>query len=525
MTSRNSDLQDYVKDQLSVLMGLGGSELDQVATYLLGLDLPRVPEFLTGMLGEGPEAMAFMEEYVARRFPKFETRGAWTAPLKTPVKEELKGYRKSEAEEESRRNPPPPPASRDGHMLSERLGDPPTPTTSKKEKQGKKRMNLDQATARMDSLDNLKVYGNHPPGVGGRVFCECMAVQHGLLTNCLGCGKIICKIEGEGPCPQCGTPISIPDGHQRTLSAPRQKSSPKPLKKDAYTGARYGKAAGAQIPSLSQRITKPADKDPTQFPELLTEKEMLALEKAEAQKARLLEFQSQGSARTRVYDEASDFDFVQASTNKWLSAEERALALRKSREQEQQEVEARRRRVITIDLSGKKVVEVQQKQQKENVDAYLKQKSGRSIESDEGVDRKGVLAEITPGSTGLFRNPTLRIPAPVYIPSSARDDDSHNTNPSDEPPEKIPVQRRKKMEASTPPTTAKSPIKTTTTLKPSLKWQSSRSGRGFSSIHALDSGDYDELVNDTFNEEEDEDAPIVMASTTGGEWDDEPACG
>ncbi len=38
----------------------------------------------------------------------------------------------------------------------------------------------------------------------GRKICYCQATRHGLINNCISCGKIVCVQEGEGPCLFCG---------------------------------------------------------------------------------------------------------------------------------------------------------------------------------------------------------------------------------------------------------------------------------------------------------------------------------
>ena len=38
----------------------------------------------------------------------------------------------------------------------------------------------------------------------GRQRCECQAVKHDLVNNCLTCGRIVCLQEGAGPCMFCG---------------------------------------------------------------------------------------------------------------------------------------------------------------------------------------------------------------------------------------------------------------------------------------------------------------------------------
>jgi hypothetical protein len=35
-------------------------------------------------------------------------------------------------------------------------------------------------------------------------MCDCQAREHGLINNCLTCGKIVCEQEGEGACYFCG---------------------------------------------------------------------------------------------------------------------------------------------------------------------------------------------------------------------------------------------------------------------------------------------------------------------------------
>lgn len=37
-----------------------------------------------------------------------------------------------------------------------------------------------------------------------RRVCNCQASKHGLIANCLKCGRIVCEQEGSGPCYFCG---------------------------------------------------------------------------------------------------------------------------------------------------------------------------------------------------------------------------------------------------------------------------------------------------------------------------------
>lgn len=55
------------------------------------------------------------------------------------------------------------------------------------------------------------------PIFGGRKLCNCMAVEHDLVGNCLACGKIVCAVEGRGSCLFCGHTV-LPKGmHPDTL--------------------------------------------------------------------------------------------------------------------------------------------------------------------------------------------------------------------------------------------------------------------------------------------------------------------
>src|SRR5687767_9338953 len=42
------------------------------------------------------------------------------------------------------------------------------------------------------------------PDYSGRNLCNCQARIHGLVLNCLSCGRIVCQQEGSGPCMYCG---------------------------------------------------------------------------------------------------------------------------------------------------------------------------------------------------------------------------------------------------------------------------------------------------------------------------------
>ena len=59
--------------------------------------------------------------------------------------------------------------------------------------------------------------------LAGRHECECQAVKHGLVSNCLGCGRIVCSQEGSGPCLFCGM-LVVTREEQVVLDSKSKKS-------------------------------------------------------------------------------------------------------------------------------------------------------------------------------------------------------------------------------------------------------------------------------------------------------------
>ncbi|KAI8911286.1 hypothetical protein DFJ77DRAFT_512293 [Powellomyces hirtus] len=457
MTLHNA-LDSWAADKLAEQMGLGGEDLNQIVSYLVSMSQPEeVADFLTGILGTEPTALTFIEEFNTRRFPKLKTAGAWNAPLKTPQPKPdalspKGGYRKSAVEEAYIPGSKPVRADdSSGMLLSDKLGSAgstsaasPVMRSAGGKKQKKGRMNVDDAAHALDDIDGMVKVGNAPPGFGGRLVCECLAATHGLITNCLNCGKIVCRLEGEGPCSSCGTPVHSAR-QQMTLVQTRKRENVQKSKtkaKDAYVGARYGRAAGAQIPTTFKKAAA-AEVDESLFPTLMSEQDREALEKAEAQRERLLDYQRNSVARTHVHDTASDFSYEDDAANKWLSAEERALATKKAQEQRKWAEDQKRRRVITLDLKNRRVT------------AEVQRNPFDKTASVTETRTEALPPPIDPSSTGQFRNPTIRI-APVYIAPTKQPSTTSATTaavttktPSGDDTTRIPIQRRKAQAAAT----------------------------------------------------------------------------
>lgn len=208
---------------------------------------------------------------------------------------------------------------------------------------------FDQAIRSLEMTTNPSHASNKASTAAER-RCNCVATRHPLLEaapNCLACGKVICLKEGLGPCTFCNTPLlssSEVQGMIRELKAERGREK---MALDREAHKRADVAANAARPFTRPLVDKPD----------LTVAEAMALQHRD----RLLGFQAQNARRTTVRDEAADFDVTDAG-GMWASAEERALALKRQQKLlREMEWNARpeyekRQQVVSIDLSGRKVL-------------------------------------------------------------------------------------------------------------------------------------------------------------------------
>uniref|UniRef100_A0A0D9XDN8 Uncharacterized protein n=1 Tax=Leersia perrieri TaxID=77586 RepID=A0A0D9XDN8_9ORYZ len=135
--------------------------------------------------------------------------------------------------------------------------------------------------------------------------CLCQARQHNLVSNCLSCGKIVCEQEGEGPCSFCGALVLM-------------------------EGSTYAGLSDVGIPLSEAEVS------------------------AEAYAKRLVDYDRNSAARTKVYDDQSDY--FEMEGNSWLSSKERSV-LKKQQEEAQEAAEKDKGKVVvTFDLVGRKVI-------------------------------------------------------------------------------------------------------------------------------------------------------------------------
>lgn len=135
--------------------------------------------------------------------------------------------------------------------------------------------------------------------------CSCQARRHRLISNCLSCGKIVCEQEGEGPCNFCGV-LVLKEG-------------------STYAGLDEGLMATTDAEAAAEAYAK-----------------------------RLVEYDRDSAARTKVIDDQSDY--YEMESNTWLSNEEKELLRKKKEELEESERAKRNKVVMTFDLLGRKVL-------------------------------------------------------------------------------------------------------------------------------------------------------------------------
>ncbi|KAE9991590.1 hypothetical protein EG327_011358 [Venturia inaequalis] len=197
--------------------------------------------------------------------------------------------------------------------------------------------------------------------------CNCMAQRHSILEaapNCLSCGKIICVKEGLGPCTFCNSPLLSSDEIQSMIRILREERG-KEKQSTHNNQQRKAEVSRTPRPFASSHLTTPGSLSNTSSnnpSDTETDADVAKLAAAKLHRDRLLTFQANNAKRTRIHDEAADFELPTSGTNMWATPAERALQLKRQQKVlREQEWNARpewekKRVVASIDLVGGKVV-------------------------------------------------------------------------------------------------------------------------------------------------------------------------
>jgi len=241
--------------------------------------------------------------------------------------------------------------------------------------------------------------------------CNCAGTEHEVLSaapNCLSCGKIICIKEGLAPCSFCNTPLIPPGELQSMVRELREESG---REKMAIHSAAHKRPEVARTPKpFSGYDSTPGTSDDE------------GLKKATEHRDRLLGFQATSAQRTRIIDQAADFETPSAGGNMWATPQERALQLKKQ-QKAMREMEwnakadyEKRRVVVAIDLEGRQVVRKMEEIERPREDSDEGDMGGEDYDDTLG---RGGAAATTSTSTpkgGIYsRNPLLKgMIKPVY---------------------------------------------------------------------------------------------------------------
>ncbi|KAJ2833470.1 hypothetical protein GGI24_000846 [Coemansia furcata] len=391
----------WATHQVAVIIGSTEQDAAPLADFLVAIEsAAELQTQLLDMLGESPMALDFAFALIAKRFPPAQepqqtSRSsqplgrAWTPSAAAHRKgspsdaaaavSSLNRAAKSQSDANANNQSMPPPAQKSQRQ-------------QKKDKQQQERQQK-EAEEKARRTANRK-----------RAKCECQASEHALLTNCLTCGRIICNKEGPGPCMFCGAHVESPDQQlqqhmQRLLnraeetkqqhgslassgSARKAKPSSGGMSYSMKAGGGFGtREAGLLWPENDASLstvsgsTTPVTAGPVAE---LSEEEYLqlafkalaidssaadpaSLREAEAwvkamrRKEKLLNFDRTAAQRTKLIDQASDFD--PNAIGKWMTPIEKAEAARRAEAKlkEGEEREQRRRqgtRVLRLNFSN-----------------------------------------------------------------------------------------------------------------------------------------------------------------------------
>ncbi|KAK5090012.1 hypothetical protein LTR05_000181 [Lithohypha guttulata] len=244
--------------------------------------------------------------------------------------------------------------------------------------------------------------------------CDCNASIHPLFTtapNCLNCGKIICALEGLQPCSFCDAPILSKDQVNGMIRALKDERGVE--KMATHNASISASRSGGGTPMFSS-------------PDVSGDESSSAAARARAHRDRLLAFQRENAQRTKVHDEASDYDMTLThGATQWMTPMQRAAALKKQQQYLREMEEANRpewekkRTVMSMSVKNGKLVKTFEKVQ---APSAMKPQEEEAV-LDEGQDRNDERQHL--GGSGAFsKNPLLAsgsLIRPLWKPKEGED--------------------------------------------------------------------------------------------------------
>ena len=229
--------------------------------------------------------------------------------------------------------------------------------------------------------------------------CPCNASIHPLFTtapNCLNCGKIICALEGLQPCSFCDSPVLSKEQVSSMIRALKEERGQERMV--AHNTSAAGSGRGS--PVLGGTTPESGNSGD----------EATAASRARAHRDKLLGFQRNNAQRTRVHDEAADYDVtLTPGTTQWMSPVQRAAALKKQQQYIREMEEAakpeyeKRKTIISMSIKNGKLVKTIQKVDAPSSPAQEEEE----VLEEEASRQPGGESSRTAGGGAFSNNPLL----------------------------------------------------------------------------------------------------------------------
>lgn len=377
-------LSAYAAKALGQILPLDADTCAEIVSYTLTLPDHEIESHLLDLLGHSDDSYELISSVIRLKREEDDALKSATV-LKSPTpnpKEPLPPKGLKESKQAWNATTAPKPKQTKTRLLGNRtsatiseLADlkPSTKISSNQAKKVKKK-NLDSLKDIEAALNDLEVENaqenlNLEALLTVRRTCNCMATKHPLFEvapNCLNCGKIICSKEGLQPCSYCGKELLSEREKLEIISILRSerdqletkvpnlkaksgdKAPPKKIKYAMTAGGNLWKEQDAALKKLEEELKRnrqAREEEEGKLKEIQEQAEELEryerqkdvnpdLLKAQERLDTLLHFQETGAERSKVIDNASDFEMPGVSSGSiWLSPVERALQLKKQQKQ------------------------------------------------------------------------------------------------------------------------------------------------------------------------------------------------
>jgi hypothetical protein len=264
--------------------------------------------------------------------------------------------------------------------------------------------------------------------------CPCNASIHPLFTtapNCLNCGKIICVLEGLQPCSFCDSPILTKEQVSSMIRALKEERGQERMvahNTGAASSGRGTPAFGGTTPDSGN-----------------SGDESSAASRARAHRDKLLGFQKNNTQRTRVHDEAADYDVtLTPGTTQWMSPVQRAAALKKQQQYMREMEEAarpeyeKRKTIMSMSIKNGKLVKTIQKV---NAPSAPPEEQEEVVEEETSHQPGGESSRTSGG--GAFGNNPLLLSGKLIRPVWRAPDDGKGKGKAEDKVERKSVWRRR----------------------------------------------------------------------------------